>query len=339
MSDASSSESNKSVDERLVNVLEGLEGPLKAYIKIATTDRRSAGVWTLFKRGGIVLACLMFAMMYLAAYGTVLGMHPSMIKPTVAQIEIAGAIGPGNLASADRLVPMIENLCSQENVKALVLHINSPGGAPGDAERIGAAVDNCRAWPLKGDKPVASGKRRVIAVVDGLDASAAYMISIHADEIVSNPTGLTGSIGVVFEFLRYDGLMAKVGVTSVAYSTGPLKTMLSPYSPDTPQQKVVVQGLADDAMQAFKSDVMQHRPHLKLDAPDLWSGRVWVAAQAKEIGLIDTIGLLEDTERREFPKLVVQRFEPTRNIHDALSMQSWVQAIGAEMESHVMEVR
>jgi len=332
-------ESQKPSEERLTALLERMEAPLTAFLKVTTKDRHGAAVWTLFKRGAIVLVFLVFALMYLFAYGTIMGMRPSVIKPTVAQVEIAGAIGPSELASADRLVPMIESLCAQPDVKALVLHINSPGGSPGDAERIGAAVDSCKVWPLKDGKPVSVGKRRVVAVIDGLGASAAYMIAIHADEIVSNPTGMSGSLGVIVEGLKYYGLMAKAGITSYAYSTGPLKSMLSPYAKDTPQQQAVAQELANDAMQAFKSDVISHRLHLKLDTPDLWSGRVWVAAQAKDIGLIDTIGLLEPTERREFPKLAVQKFEPTRDIHDALSMSSWVHAISAEMASRSMVMR
>lgn len=332
-------EPQKPAEERLTALLERLEGPLTAFINVTTKDRRGAAVWTLFKRGAIVLVFLVFALMYLFAYGTIMGMRPSVIKPTLAQVEISGAIGPGDLASADRLVPIIESLCSQRDVRGLILHIDSPGGAPGDAERIGAAVDSCKNWPLKDGKPVYKGKRRVVAVIDGLGASAAYMIAIHADEIVSNPTGMSGSIGVIIEGLKYDGLMAKVGISSFAYSSGPLKSMLSPYAKDTAKQKAAAQGLADDAMQAFKADVIAHRPHLKLDTPDLWSGRVWVAAQAKDIGLIDTIGLLEPTEHREFPKLVVQKFEPTRDIHDALSMRSWVHAISAEMASRAMVMR
>lgn len=326
--------------ESLRAMLVRLEEPLTEYLHRVNRDRRGAGIWALFKRAGLVLMFLLGLILWLYINGNVLGISPSVIKPTVAQIDINGPIGPGNLASADRLVPLIENLCAQENVRAIVLHINSPGGAPGDAERVGAAVDNCRTMPAAKDgKASKLANRRVLAVVDGLCASAGYMIAIHADEIVANPTGFAGSIGVIIEGFKVDGLMEKTGVSSYVYATGPMKSMLSPYVQDSPRQKEVAQELADGAMEVFKGEVVKRRKNLRLDTPDLWSGRVWVASEAKDIGLIDTIDLLEPTERRQFPDLEVQRFEPQRNVRDALTMETWVHAIGAEFTARTMQLR
>lgn len=317
--------------ERLATTLERLEAPVTKLASEMARERHSAGIWSLFKRGGLVLMFLLGLCVWLAFYGSAFGVKLAVLKPTVAQVEIVGDIGPGHSASANLLVPLLQNLCSQSKVRGLVLHIDSPGGSPGDAERIGAAIDACKTMPVNKNHPNAPrGKRRVVAVIDGLGASAAYMIAIHADQIVANPTGLVGSIGVIIEGLKYNGLMKKVGISAFAYASGPLKTMLSPFLQDTPAQKAVAQELTEQGLQVFKADVIAHRPHLVLNTPDLWSGRVWIASQAKAMGLIDQIGLLEPTEAREFPKLTVQVFRPERNVRDLLSLKSWVTAIRDE---------
>lgn len=340
MTDESSKSPGSAEIRRLSAVVERLEAPLSSLLQTMAKDRRGAGIWSLFKRGAAVLIFIFGLTMWLVVNGGIIGVHAAVVKPTIAQVEIAGAIGPGNAASADRIVPLLESLCEQENVRGLVLHINSPGGSPGDAERIGAAVDRCKTIEAGDDgrKPE-HDTRRVVAVIDGLGASAAYYIAIHADRIVANPTGMSGSIGVIIEGLKYDGLMEKVGVSSFTYATGNNKAMLNPYVPDTAGQRAVAQSLVNDAMDAFRSAVVARRPHLKVDTPDLWSGRMWVSAQAKSIGLIDDIGLLEPVERAEWPKLPVQRFAPTKDFRESFSASTWIHAIAEEMAHQAVSVR
>ena len=302
------------------------------------SERKAAQTWSTVKRAGLAVTFLLGLAMWLFGYGSALGLRPSVIAPSVAEVEISGPIGDGHLASADRIVPLLTDLCSQSLVKGLVLHINSPGGAPGDAERIGAAIDACKTPPATdGQKP--GSPRKVVAVIDGLGASAAYMIAVHADRIVANPTGMVGSIGIIIEGLKFNGLMAKVGVTGYAYASGPLKTMLSPYQADTDDQQRVASELAHQAMEAFRADVIQRRPGLRAGDAELWSGRVWVAAEARRLGLIDDVGLLEPTERATFPGLPVQRFAPQHDVRDALSMTSMSNALVRAAADRAVTVR
>jgi len=321
---------DRTVQEKLLEVLEVIQGPLGGYLRGLEAERKASLSWSYIKRTALVAVFILGLCMWLFGYGTLLGVQPTVLKPSVAQVDISGEIGDGHLASADRIVPLLTELCRQPMVKGLVLHIDSPGGSPGDAERIGAAVDDCKVMPAVKGRP-GRRKRLVVAVIDNLGASAAYMIAIHADRIVANPTGLVGSIGIIIEGMKFNGLMDKLGVGAYAYSSGALKSMLSPYTPDTPAQQAVAQTLVQDAMRVFQADVIAHRPHLKLDTPDLWSGRVWVAMDAKNIGLIDGVGVLEPVVKAQFKGLPVQRFDPQRNIRDALSMSSWVHAVSAEM--------
>lgn len=313
--------------ERFAAVLERLEPTLDRLAQTMLREHRSAGIWALFKRGGMVMMFLLGLLIWAFAYGTALGVHPDIVKPTLAQIEITGQIG-GGTATANAIVPLLTEACAHTEVKGVVLHISSPGGSPADAERIGAAVDACKSFTTKAGKVE---KRPVVAVIDGLGASAAYLIAIHADKIVANSTGMVGSIGVIIEGLKYDGLMKKVGVSSYTYASGDLKSMLSPYTEDTPAQQAVAKSLAVDAMQVFKADVIARRPHLVQNTPDLWSGRVWVAGQAKTMGLIDGVGLLEPTERSEFKGLDVRVFAPQRDIRSLFAVSTWVREFRAQM--------
>lgn len=324
-------------NHRAIDTLADLAPELKVLLKRLASERRSSQAWATVKRGAVALAFVLMLSIWLFGYGTALGVRPAVIAPTVAQVDIRGKIGDGHLSSADRLVPLIADVCHQPLVKALVLHIDSPGGAPGDAERIGDAIDACKVLPT-GDEGRSAGRRPVVAVIDGMGASAAYMIAVHADHIVANPTGIVGSIGIIIEGLKFDRLMDRVGVTGYAYASGNLKTMLSPYAADTPAQQRVAQELADQAMVAFRSVVVKRRPNLKADYPDLWSGRVWVAGEAMRIGLIDEVGLLEPTERTRFPGLTVQRFAPQHDVRDALSIASISNAVVRALADRALSV-
>lgn len=323
--------SKQSSADRLAGVLERLEPDLRRVVKTIEREHRSAGWWKVIKRGGIAAIVIVVAMMYMGLYGAILGVKPSIARPTVAVVDITGTIGGSGMDSAGSIIPILQNLCGQQNVRGLVLHIDSPGGSPGDAERIGAAVDRCKTIRDENGKQV--GKRKVVSVIDGMGASAAYMVAMHGDSIFANPMGMVGSIGVIAEGLKYPTLLSKIGVQPYAYASGDLKATLSPYLEDTPAQKALMQELVNADAKVFEADVFAHRPHLVVSTPDLWSGRVWVASDAERIGLIDGIDVLENVEAKEFPHLTVQTFRPQRDIRSLLSMQSWVHAIAAEVES------
>lgn len=334
-------EPSTSAAERGIALLERLVPSLERTLKAIEREQRSAGAWRLFRRAGLVLIFVVGFVVYLTFYGAILGVRPSIVAPTVAVVNIRGEIGGSDLASADRIVPILDNVCSQSTVKALVLHIDSPGGAPSDAERIGSAVDRCKVLPVpKGAvKGTKAERRPVYAAIDALGASAAYMVAVHADRIVANPAGMVGSIGVIVQGFKVNNLMQKVGVDPYTYATGPLKATLSPYSPETPQQQALIKQLANGALDVFKHDVLLHRPHLDVSTPDLWSGRLWIAADAKRIGLIDQVAVLEDVLHSDFPHLSVAQFQPSRGFRDALSVETWVRALRAEAAQQPFELR
>jgi protease-4 len=117
------------------------------------------------------------------------GLQSDPLQRSVAIIPVEGPIAPGLNASAERLVGLIERACKADSVESLLLQINSPGGSPSEAERVMAAVQTCRA------KTDSHEPKRVVAMIDGLGASAAYMIAMSTDEIVAGRYSIVGSIG------------------------------------------------------------------------------------------------------------------------------------------------
>ena len=171
-----------------------------------------------------------------------------------------------------------------KDVKAIVLRVNSPGGTVTTSDAMYEMLQRFRA---KTRKPVVASMQEVAA-------SGAYYVSCAADRIVAQPTTVVGSIGVIFNTFNFTGTMDKIGASSVAIKSGPLKDMGSPFKPITPEERAVMQGLVNEYYARFLSVVKTRPIHDPSTFPTLTDGRVFSGAQAKELGLVDENGLLED---------------------------------------------
>jgi protease-4 len=138
-----------------------------------------------------------------------------------------------------------------------------------------------------------------------MDASGAYYVSCAADRIIAQPTSLVGSIGVVFETMEFSGALDKLGINSDAIKSGSLKDMGSPFRAAKPEERAVMQGMVEEYFTRFIGIVSSNRPVAEKPLADLaqyelpsyggmYSGRVFSGNRAKELGLIDQTGLLED---------------------------------------------
>ncbi|MEO6434740.1 MAG: signal peptide peptidase SppA [Tepidisphaeraceae bacterium] len=170
-------------------------------------------------------------------------------------------------------------------VKAVVLRVNSPGGTVTTSDAMYQIVTRFRA---KTHKPVVASFQEVAA-------SGGYYVSLAADRIVAQPTSVVGSIGVIFNTFNFEGTMNKIGARSEAIKSGPLKDMGSPFKPLTAEDRQVMQGMVDEYYQRFVHVLTEHR---KIDNADTLriatDGRVFSGARAKEMGLVDELGMLED---------------------------------------------
>jgi len=154
-------------------------------VKDVLRERRSERRWRLIKRGMMVAAGVVFFTLYLFGYAKQQGWKMIPNNEITAVIHIDGEISAGATASAEKVVPLLRKAFETKNVKAVVLSIDSPGGAPVEAERIYQSI---KAFRKKHPKPI-------VAVINNVGASAAYMVALHTDKIYAANYSLVGSVG------------------------------------------------------------------------------------------------------------------------------------------------
>lgn len=187
----------------------------------------------------------------------------------------------------NKIVPEIIRLADDDNVAGMVLRVNSGGGSAFASEQIWAALEYFKSK----DKPL------YVSMGD-YAASGGYYISCGADKIFADATTLTGSIGVFGMIPDLSGLVTgKLGVTFSTVASSPNATFMSLTSPMTPSQMASMQRYVNDTYDIFTSRVAEGR-HMSVDSVKaIAEGRVWVGSSALELGLVDTLGSLDDAVR------------------------------------------
>jgi protease-4 len=191
----------------------------------------------------------------------------------IERYRINGLIGNGQDVAED-----LAKLGRDSSVAAVLLHLDTPGGAVSGGEGIHDAV-------LK-----LAAKKPVVAVMDGLAASAGYMIAVATPHIVARDSTITGSIGVIMETPNFGGLLDKVGVQMDQLVSGPLKGQPSLDRPMTPQARQVLQAMVGDLYDQFVGLVAQGRHMDEARVRELADGRAYTGRQALKLGLVDEIG-------------------------------------------------
>jgi protease-4 len=226
-------------------------------------QRRRLFFWRMLALVAIVVAVLIAV--YHAGFGTS-GAH-------VARLQVNGLI-----TEDQKLTRAVEKLADDNNVKALIVSIDSPGGSVAGGESLHDAIAHVAA------------KKPVVTVMGGLAASAGYMIAVPAARIFAHEATLTGSIGVLLESPEFSGLLAKIGVDPQTIVSGPLKDQPSLTHPTSPQGHEVLQALVMDMYDQFVGMVALGR-HMDPDkVRQLGDGRPYTGRQALQLGLIDAIG-------------------------------------------------
>ena len=218
---------------------------------------------------------------------------------------------------------MLRNAFENENVKVVILEINSGGGSPSEAERITSEIDRLK---KKHPKPI-------VAVIGGLGASAAYMIAVHTDKIVAGKYSLVGSIGVIMQGYDAHKLAERLDVKQHVYASGPFKDLMNPLHEPSDAEKKVLQAIVDNAAHAFIAEVKIQRGK-KLTRDDIYTGQVWNGLDAIQFGLIDKIGTLESVTT-DYSDLKVSNFGP--NIKSPFSA-NFAHELGAGFAEGVLTV-
>lgn len=211
---------------------------------------------------------------------------------SVAVIELSGGIrdAAGDSVGVSRgSRPVLEHLAKAREdgrVAAVALRINSGGGSAAFSQEIHRAIQ----------KIEEAGKPVVVSMGDAA-ASGAYYVATAADRILANPATITGSIGVYIQYLNVAELAKEYGVEYVTVKTGPFKDVGNPTEPFTDDQRAMLQLVVDNTLEQFVSAVAEGRSLDIESVRQVADGRIFTGQQAKELGLIDDFGGLEDAIR------------------------------------------
>ncbi len=208
-----------------------------------------------------------------------LGKAPVATSGKVAVIRIDGII----LSSKD-VIHQLKKYSRNPSVKAIVLRINSPGGAVVPSQEIYEEINKVRAK---------TGKKIVVSM-GTVAASGGYYIASAADRILANPGTLTGSIGVIMEFASVAQLLKKIGIKDQTIASGKRKDVGDFMRTMTPDEKEYLKNVLRDVHEQFVEAVAKGR---KMKVDDVWAladGSVYTGRQAQKLGLVDGLGDLQD---------------------------------------------
>lgn len=206
---------------------------------------------------------------------------PVVSADKIALIKVDGLI----LDSRD-VIDQLKKYSKNSSVKAIVLRIDSPGGAVVPSQEIYEEI-----------KKVRAKNQKVITSMGTVAASGGYYIASASDKIMANPGTLTGSIGVIMEFASFEQLLNKIGVKGEVVKSGPLKDVGDPMRTMTADEKAYLQKVINDVYDQFVSAVAEGRHMDKAKVLSLADGSVYTGRQAKDLGLVDELGDQEDAVR------------------------------------------
>lgn len=214
----------------------------------------------------------------------------------VAIIRVEGVIIPGEApppspfgggagaAYSQTIIDQLEQAKENDKVKAIVLHVDSPGGSVFASDEIARKIKEV-------DKPI-------ITAMGSLAASGGYYVSAPTDEIWASPHTLTCSIGVISQFLNLEGFSEEYGITAVTVKSGKFKDTGNPFREFTEEDRALWQDLIDEAYADFVGVVAEGRQMSEPDVRKVADGRICSGRQAQEMGLVDELGYLPDVIQR-----------------------------------------
>ena len=229
---------------------------------------------------GVIAALLIFFFTLLFFIGRYSGAKPGrfVFGDKIAIVEIKGVI-----TQSSGIIEELQIYLEDEGVKAIILRIDSPGGGVGPSQEIHREI-------LK-----SKSKKKVVTSMGSVAASGGYYIACASDLIVANPGTITGSIGVLMQFSNFEELLKKIGIKGMVLKSGEHKDIGSPFREMTAEEKRIMQEVLDNVHQQFIQAVAEGR---KLDyskVVQIADGRILTGEQAKNFGLVDKMGNLQDT--------------------------------------------
>jgi protease-4 len=285
--------------------------------------RRRRRRWPFVVGGLVALGLLVLAVglvVLVLAVGTGVQSAPSAVyeeeyvsgegPDKIAVVPVEGTIASADSSTGDLqptvtpegLADALQQANDDSSVAAVVLEVNSPGGGVTASDEMHQSILDFKR---------SSGKPVVVSMGDTA-ASGGYYISTAADRIVANETTLTGSLGVIFTLTDFSGLADRYGVEQEVVKSGEFKDMGSSFRDLTPEEREILQSIVDESYDEFVSVIVEGRGLPEERVREIADGRVYSGEQAKELGLVDSFGGLDEAARTEIPL-------PARNLEKGRS--------------------
>jgi protease-4 len=246
-------------------------------------------IWIWFLVGGglfALFAAAVVTLVYLSFSGTSDEASFSGFGPKIAVVELDGVI-----FSPKQIVPQLKKFADDDSVKAIIIHVNSPGGGVAASEEIYREVKRIR------DEK----KKRIVASIETVGASGAYYVASATNKIYADKGSVVGSIGVIAEWVNYGELMRWAKLNPIVLKSGEFKDTGNPTREMTPSERVYMQGLIDNMYGQFIRAVAEGRHAKEEDIRAIADGKVWTGEQAADLKLVDQIadfeGAVKDTAR------------------------------------------
>lgn len=230
-----------------------------------------------FLRGCAVVALVFVAFFVLIGLVSRIDEWSFTTGEKVAVLPVTGLI-----ADSESTIEQLKKFAKDDSVKAIVLRINSPGGGVGPSQEIYEEVRKL------------SGKKVVVASMGALAASGGYYIACAAQKIYANPGTITGSIGVIMQFVNVKDLIEKIGLKGMVVKSGAFKDIGSPVRDMRPEERELLQSVIDNVHSQFVGAVAESRKMDREKVAMIADGRIFSGEQAKALGLVDVLGNLED---------------------------------------------
>jgi protease-4 len=236
---------------------------------------------SIFKGLGIVSGLILVIFVFVFFYAYFTGGESKALSflsgDGVGVLQIEGTIDDSRSVTSE-----LKRFKEAPWIKAVVVRIDSPGGAVAPTQEIFDELQKTKK------------KKPLIASMGSMATSGGYYVASACDKIIANPGTLTGSIGVIMQLNNVEELMKKVGVKGYNIKSGVNKDIGSPFQPLSPEGKEILQSLVDNVYSQFVAAVAKGRGMNEAQVRKLADGRVYSGAQAKELGLVDQFGTLDD---------------------------------------------
>ncbi|TDE39800.1 S49 family peptidase [Antarcticimicrobium sediminis] len=212
--------------------------------------------------------------------------------PLVSVLRLTGTIGAGGRSTLSdaALAPLLEKAFRRGKPAAVAIELNSPGGSPVQSSLIAARIRRLSE----------ETKVPVFAFVEDVAASGGYWLASAADEIWADASSILGSIGVISSGFGAHILLARQGVERRVHTAGESKSMLDPFRPENPEDVARLKVLLGDLHENFIAQIKTRRGDKLDDQTNLFTGEIWTAQRATDLGLIEGIAHLKPKMQERF---------------------------------------